>query len=214
MLNRFSTASSDFRNTFRANKLLQGISICFLLLWAWTFLTTPEIDNWFLENFLVFIFIAFLIFTFKRFQFSDLSYAFIFVYLCMHIYGAKYTYALNPFGFWLRDVLHTERNLYDRIVHFSFGLMLAYPMRDYFKNWFKWPVWVCWVLPIEITLSFSCLYELIEWGVADVMFPEQGMDYLGTQGDVWDAQKDMFCAFCGAVTITLIMISIRKIIKR
>ena len=214
MLINFSTASSGFRNGLRENRWLQIIIVLFFILWGWTFFTTPEIDNWFLENFLVVIFLIFLAVTYKKFQFSDLSYTFIFIYLSMHIYGAKYTYALNPFGFWLQDVLHTSRNLYDRIVHFSFGFMLAYPMRDYFMNHFKWPAWVCWILPIEITLSFSCIYELIEWGVADVFFPAQGMDYLGTQGDVWDAQKDMFCAFCGAVLITIIMLVITRIIKK
>ena len=78
-------------------------------------------------------------------------------------------------------------------------------MRDYFKNWFDWPSWVCWLLPIEITLSFSCLYELIEWAVAQYIFPSEGMAYLGTQGDIWDAQKDMCIAFFGAVTIIIIM---------
>ncbi len=59
--------------------------------------------------------------------------------------------------------------------------------------------WGCWVLIIKFTLSISCLYELIECAVADVFFLEQGFAYLGTQGDIWDAQKDMFMAFCGAL---------------
>ncbi len=59
--------------------------------------------------------------------------------------------------------------------------------------------WGCWVLLIKFTLSISCLYELIECAVADVFFLEQGFAYLGTQGDIWDAQKDMFMAFCGAL---------------
>jgi putative membrane protein len=67
----------------------------------------------------------------------------------------------------------------------------------------KFPNWGSWLLPIEITLSFSCLYELIGWAVADVFFPEQGLAYLGTQADIWDAQKDMFMAFCGALITML-----------
>lgn len=77
-------------------------------------------------------------------------------------------------------------------------------MRDYFKNWFQWPIWVCWVLPCEITLSFSGMYELIEWGVADIFFPAQGHAYLGSQGDIWDAQKDMGLAFFGSISIMII----------
>lgn len=211
---KFSTAGSPFRVPFKSNLPLKIIVAIFFTFWAWTFIRTPNISNWLLENALVFLFIGGLILSYKKFVFSDLSYSLMFVYICMHIYGSIYTYALNPLGFKLQDVFHTERNMYDRLVHFSFGFMLAYPMRDYFKNHFKWPVWVCWILPIEITLSFSCLYELIEWAVADVFFPEQGMDYLGTQGDIWDAQKDMFMAFCGAVAITILVSTLKRVLKK
>ena len=79
--------------------------------------------------------------------------------------------------------------------------------------WKKFPTWVSWYLPIEITLSISGLYELIEWAVADVFFKEQGAAYLGTQGDIWDAQKDMFLATLGAVLATTIVSSIKSILK-
>ncbi|MGA1371541.1 MAG: DUF2238 domain-containing protein, partial [Pseudomonadales bacterium] len=100
---------------------------------------------------------------------------------------------------WVKETLGLTRNHYDRIVHFSFGFLLAYPMRELFLKWLGFPAWVAWALPIEITLSVSGFYELIEWGVADVLFPEQGPAYLGTQGDVWDTQWDMFLALCGAL---------------
>jgi putative membrane protein len=190
---------------------LQFYTAIFVIAWMYTLIGTSDIANWFLENTLVIIFIGVLMLTFKKFQFCDLTYTFIFIYLSLHIYGAMYTYAENPFGYWLKDYFHFQRNHYDRIVHFSFGFMLAYPMRDFFINKMQFPNWVGWLLPIEITLSFSCLYELVEWAVADVLFPEQGVAYLGTQGDVWDAQKDMFMAFSGAVLITLLVMTIRKI---
>jgi putative membrane protein len=132
----------------------------------------------------------------------------------LHIYGAEYTYAENPFGYWLKDKLHLNRNYYDRIVHFSFGFMLAYPMRDYFKNYMQWPDWVCWILPVEITMSFSAAYELIEWLVADVFYPEEGVAYLGSQGDIWDAQKDMGIAFAGAIICMLFFRVINAIRKK
>ena len=86
-------------------------------------------------------------------------------------------------------------------------------MREVFLNWLKFPVWVSWALPIEITLSVSGMYELIEWGVADVFFPSQGDAYLGTQGDVWDAQKDMFLATSGAIIATTIVSVVKKSLK-
>jgi putative membrane protein len=83
-------------------------------------------------------------------------------------------------------------------------------MRDYFFNWFKWPVWVCWVLPIEITMSFSGLYEIIEYLVADVFFPSEGVAYLGTQGDSWDAQKDMALACSGAIVAMVFSSTLKR----
>lgn len=103
--------------------------------------------------------------------------------------------------------------MYDRIVHFSFGFLLAYPMRETFLKWFKYPKMAAWVLPIEITLSISALYELIEWAIADIFFKAQGDAYLGTQGDIWDAQKDIFMAFLGAIVATSIVTTIKRVFK-
>lgn len=209
----YTTASSIGRATFAQNTLLKVFLGIFLLVWAWTFIGTTDHANWVIENVLTMIFIGGLVWGYSRFKFSDLSYTLMFVYILLHIYGAMYTYAENPLGYWLMDVFHGERNHYDRIVHFSFGFLLAYPMRDYFKNHFQWPNWVCWVLPVEITLSFSGAYELIEWAVADVFFPAQGAAYLGSQGDIWDAQKDMGLAFSGAV-LAMVVASVIKRARR
>ena len=200
----FTTASSPERLAFKKNRLLWFFAFVFFSIWISTRIGTSNLANWCMENTLVIIFLSGLTLTYRKFKFSDLSYLLITVYLCLHVYGAKYTYALNPFGFWLQDTFHLARNHYDRIVHFSFGFMLAYPMRDYFKNYMQWPSWVCWVLPCEITLSFSAMYELIEWSVADIFFPAEGDAYLGTQGDIWDAQKDMCLAFFGSILIMII----------
>ena len=209
----FSNAISLTRVGVKQNRWIQLFILVFFSIWISTFIGTSDYNNWFLENALVFIFLGFLVFTYKKYQFSDLSYLLICIYLCLHIYGAKYTYAENPLGYWLKDTLHLERNHYDRIVHFSFGFLLAYPMREMFLSWLKFPVWVAWVLPIEITLSVSGFYELIEWAVADVFFKAQGDAYLGTQGDIWDAQKDMFLATLGAALATTIVSSIKGLFK-
>ncbi len=206
----FSTTSSVGRIPLHQHTLLKVFLGIFLLVWAWTFIGTTDRANWITENVLTMVFIGGLALTYRRFQFSDLSYTLMFVYILLHIYGAMYTYAENPLGYWLQDLFHGERNHYDRIVHFSFGLLLAYPMRDYFKNHFDWPNWVCWVLPVEITLSFSGAYELIEWAVADVFFPAQGAAYLGSQGDVWDAQKDMGLALSGAILIMVVASTMKR----
>jgi putative membrane protein len=184
--------------------------IVFMGVWLNTLVGTTDMSNWLLENLLVFIFLGFLLITYRKHQFSDLTYLLVCIYLCLHVYGSKYTYAENPLGFWLQDQFNWSRNHYDRIVHFSFGFLLAYPMREMFLSWLRFPRWVSWLLPIEITLSISAFYELIEWAVADLFFPAQGDAYLGTQGDIWDAQKDVFLAFLGAILAT----SIVSIVKR
>lgn len=211
---KFSTAISAYRTPFKDNKWLWIFIVLFSAVWVSTFIGTTDLNNWFLENALTFLSLIFIVATFKRFQFSDLSYLLIFIYLCLHVYGSKYTYAENPLGYWLQDIFHTDRNHYDRIVHFSFGFLLAYPMRELFLVWMKYPRMVAWVLPIEITLSISGFYELIEWAVADIFFEAQGDAYLGTQGDIWDAQKDIFLAFSGAIIATTIVSIIKRLLKK
>ncbi|TWI81756.1 putative membrane protein [Lacibacter cauensis] len=207
----FSLAISNYRTPLQKNYWLWIFIVVFTGIWISTLVGTTDMNNWLLENTLVFLFLAFLLFTYRYYKFSDLSYLLVCVYLCLHVYGSKYTYAENPFGYWLKEVFHTERNHYDRIVHFSFGFLLAYPMRELFLKWIGYPKLVSWILPIEITLSISAFYELIEWAVADVFFKAQGDAYLGTQGDIWDAQKDIFLAFSGAILATTIVSAVKRI---
>ena len=207
----FSLAISNYRTPLQKNYWLWIFMTVFTGIWISTLVGTTDMNNWLLENTLTFLFVLFLLFSYRKYKFSDLSYLLICVYLCLHVYGSKYTYAENPLGYWLKDVFHTERNHYDRIVHFSFGFLLAYPMRELFLKWIGYPKLVSWVLPIEITLSISAFYELIEWAVADVFFKAQGDAYLGTQGDIWDAQKDIFLAFTGAILATTIVSAVKRI---
>jgi putative membrane protein len=210
---KFTLAISKSRIPFVKNPWLWAFVSVFTTIWINTLIGTSDLNNWMLENTLTVLFLIFLLSTFSKYQFSDLTYLLICIYLCLHVYGAKYTYAENPFGYWLKDYFNSDRNHYDRIVHFSFGFLLAYPMRELFLKWFKYPKLVAWVLPIEITLSISAFYELIEWAVADVFFQAQGDAYLGTQGDIWDAQKDIFLAVSGAILATTIVSLVKRIFR-
>jgi putative membrane protein len=210
---QFTLAISKGRTPFGKNPWLWAFVSVFTTIWINTLIGTSDLNNWMLENTLTVLFLIFLLSTFRKYQFSDLTYLLICIYLCLHVYGAKYTYAENQFGYWLKDYFNADRNHYDRIVHFSFGFLLAYPMRELFLKWLKYPKLVAWVLPIEITLSISAFYELIEWAVADVFFQAQGDAYLGTQGDIWDAQKDIFLAFIGAILATTIVTIVKRIFR-
>lgn len=207
----FTVAISQTRTPLTRNYWLMTLIAIFSVTWISTFTGTTDMNNWMLENVLTFLFLIFLVATYRRYQFSDLTYLLICVYLSLHVYGSKYTYAENPFGYYLQEVFGSGRNHYDRIVHFSFGFLLAYPMREMFLKWIKYPRLVSWILPIEITLSISAFYELIEWAVADIFFQAQGDAYLGTQGDIWDAQKDIFLAFSGAILATTIVSVVKKL---
>lgn len=196
------------------NWLLSTYAVVFASFWVYTLLGTTDLANWCIENIMTVLGLSVITLTYRRFQFNAISYTLIFIHLMLHIYGAMYTYSENPLGYWLKEMLGWNRNHYDRIVHFCFGLFLAYPMRDYFMRYFEWPVWVCWVLPCEITLSFSGMYELIEWAVAELFFPAQGVAYLGTQGDIWDAQKDMGLAFGGSVLCMALVAGLKSVFKK
>ncbi len=113
---KFSNAISDFRVPFRQNFLLITLVVIFMTIWISTLVGTTDLANWLLENILVMILLTVLASTYKRLQFSDLSYLLIFVYLSLHVYGSQHTYAENPLGFWLQDVFDASRNHYDRIV--------------------------------------------------------------------------------------------------
>lgn len=209
----FTIAISKVRTPYKTNPWLWIFISIFSIIWADSLIGATDINNWILENIPTLMLLIFLITTYKKYQFSDLSYFMFFIILCLHVYGSKYTYTENPFGYWLKDYFNTSRNHYDRIVHFSSGLLFAYPAREFFLKWMKFPKLISWILPIELALSVSALYEIVEWAVADVFFAGYRESYLGTQGDIWDAQKDIFLAFSGAVLAMTIVFIFQKIFK-
>jgi putative membrane protein len=175
----------------------------------------PEkVFDWWLENAAALTFIAILGTTYRRLPLSDLSYVLIFVYLSMHEWGAEYKYSDVPLGEWMKPWLVTTRNHYDRIMHFSYGLLLAYPMQE----WFMRVVGVTsrwrYLLPVESTLAFSACYEMLEAFAASVLTPERGEEFVGMQGDIWDSQKDMFMAGLGAITAMIVIASVRAVRSR
>lgn len=186
----------------------------FLLLAAafaavWTALAIDPLyrHDWLLENALVFGFALGLALSWRWFMFSRISATLIFVFLCLHEVGAHYTYAEVPYDDWVRaltgaslnEAMGWERNHFDRSVHLSYGLLLAYPIREIFIRVADAKGFWSYFLPLDLTMSTSMIFELFEWGAAEVFGGELGMAYLGTQGDVWDAHKDMALASLGAL---------------
>jgi putative membrane protein len=184
---------------FRDNRFLQILLLWLVGLWIVMAIAPFDRFDWLLENLLVLIYGALLVATYRTFSFSNLSYGLFGVFLSLHLVGAHYTYAETPIGFWLQDALDLSRNHYDRIVHFAFGLLIAYPFREVLiRAAGLRPAWSYLMVMIAV-LGFSGFYEALEGIVAVIVSPELGAAYLGTQGDEWDAQKDTALAFAGSV---------------
>jgi putative membrane protein len=152
--------------------------------------------------------------SYRWLTFSDWSYLFILVFLCLHECGAHYQYAGAVPGEWMKSVFHTARNHYDRLVHFSFGLLLAYPQREILMR--KAGLRGAWlnILPIFTTSALSAMYEIIEAITAAVVDPTDAAAFLGSQGDQWDSQEDMFMALVGAaVAMTVVAVVSRRRLK-
>lgn len=192
------------------NRLVQGLLAWYLLFWIWMAISPVDRGDWLLENILAVAAVALLFVTARRFQFSNLSYILITLFLTVHAIGAHYTYAKVPFGFWLQDLLNAGRNPFDRLVHFAYGLLLAYPIREVLVRLAGVRGLWSYFLPVSATLAQSGLFELIEAVAASIVSPELGTAYLGTQGDEWDAQKDMAAALTGAIFMMSIAFAASK----
>ena len=184
-------------------------NILLLLITSYAFYN-HNFEDWVLENLLVVICLSILVFTRKWHRLSDFSYLCIFCFVILHLYGAFYAYTKNAFGDWLQTTYHLWRNPYDRIVHFSFGFFMAYPYRELLINKFKVSKRASWLIPIEIAFSLGTVFELIEWGVAEFTTTATGETYVATQGDVWDAQKDIAMAALGAGSAMLILCFVKR----
>ena len=163
--------------------------------------------DWLLENALLALGVGVLVATHRALPLSRISYTLIFLFLCLHTVGSHYTYSLVPYDAWfealtgraLGDRMGWDRNHYDRLVHFCYGLLLAYPAREVFLRVADVRGFWGYFLPLDVVMATSMLYELIEWGAAELFGGELGAAYLGTQGDVWDAHKDMALATVGGI---------------
>jgi putative membrane protein len=161
--------------------------------------------TWWLEVGPVLVGVLLLVATRRRFPLTPLLYRLLFLHALVLIYGGHYTYARVPLGFWFQDLLDLARNPYDRLGHFAQGFVPAILAREVLLRTSplepgKWLVVLC----TAVSLAFSALYELFEWWAA-LIGGENASAFLGTQGDVWDTQWDMFLALVGALTALAVL---------
>jgi putative membrane protein len=197
-------------------KYLVILSLVFAAWWLVLAIKPWHRDVWMVENSLVIPAAAFLFLFHRQLLFSRVSYTLIFVFMCLHQVGAHFSYAEVPYDAWFESltgrtfnsVFGWQRNHFDRVVHFCYGLLLAYPIREVFLRVADVRGFWGYFLPLDLTMSTSMLFELIEWLAADVFGGDLGAAYLGAQGDIWDAQKDMALASLGALTAMLVTVAV------
>jgi putative membrane protein len=181
------------------------IALLLLLIWLWAAINPLSREDWLLENLLVFFFTALLLATYRLFAFSMTSYWLLCLFMALHLYGSHYTYSETPLGYWLGERLALSRNHYDRLVHFAFGLLLVYPLRELLWRVAHLRHWWLDILSLSLVMALSALYEQVEMLAALIVSPELGAAFLGAQGDEWDAQKDSGLAMLGALLLLTLL---------
>ena len=179
----------------------------FLVWWLLLAIAPKYRQDWLLENVLVFIALPLLVWVYSRLRFSDFSYSLIFLFFCLHEVGAHYTYAEVPYAEWFQQLTGADfqstfgigRNQYDRLIHFLYGLLMLPVVVELFEARASLVGLWRYLVPVAFLMSNSELFELIEWQAAELFGGPLGQAYLGSQGDIWDAQKDSAMAMLGAV---------------
>lgn len=171
-----------------------------LAILAWSAIGVHDRWTWAFEIGIGLVGVAALVAIYPRFRFTDVVYGVVVVHFLVLAVGAKYTYALSPPGEWLRSWFGFERNHFDRVGHFMQGFAPALIAREVLlrRTGLVRGGWLA-LLVVAFCLAFSAFYEIVEWWVVLAFYADAGPEWLGHQGDPWDAQWDMTMALAGAV---------------
>lgn len=198
----------------RPSSLLAGSALIALALVV-SGISPHERLTWWLEVAPILIAMPILFASYRRFPLTDLLYILIFLHAMVLIVGGSYTYARVPLGFWIQDVFHLARNPYDKIGHFMQGFVPAMVAREILlRQGYLSSKRMTAFISVCVALAISAFYELIEWWAA-LALGQGADDFLGTQGDPWDTQSDMFLALIGALVAMALLSKIhdRKMLK-
>jgi putative membrane protein len=193
------------------------LSLVFAVWWALLAISPWDRETWLIENALAVAAAALIIGYHRKLLLSRVSYTLIFIFMCLHQVGAHYSYGAwfeSLTGRTLNELVGWQRNNFARVIPFLYGLLLAYPIREVFLRVADVRGFWGYFLPLDLTMSTSMLFELIEWWAAEFFGGDLGQAYLGTQGDVWDAHKDMALASLGALIAMLLTYAINRRYQR
>jgi len=178
----------------KSHKIVYSI---YLLIWIILAINPKYPEDWLLENLLVFICFPFLFFMDKKYNYTLLSIIFLLIFASLHSLGAHFTYAKMEYFDTITKYFGFERNHFDRLVHFLFGLLAFRILFEMILQSTK-SAKTALFFTFTIVVSISTIYELLEWLAVDMLYPDLGMAFLGIQGDIWDAHKDILAATIGA----------------
>ncbi len=170
----------------------------YIIIWIALAIDPKFPDDWLLENLLVFIFFPIVVWLDIKYKFSITALCFLLLFGILHALGAHFTYAKMPYFDSITHLFGFERNNFDRMVHFLFGALVFKPLFEIIIHYIK-QVKLALLFVFTLIATIATLYELLEWTAAMTLYPELGMAYLGTQGDIWDAHKDTLVAIIGAL---------------
>jgi putative membrane protein len=187
----------------QAPKSLLFFSIAYLGLIAFSLWHPKSIAVWIAEMIPALAIFVLIWVLSRTFRFSTVSYVLMFIWLSLHTIGAKYTFAEVPFD-WFNQLLDSERNHYDRVAHYSIGFY-AFPIAEYLIRKQYCNTMLATLVGLFSIMSLAASYEIIEWWYAVLAGGDAGVAFLGSQGDIWDAQKDMLCDTLGAVSALLLI---------
>ena len=177
----------------------------YFLFWSALAIAPVDRQNWVLSSILPLALVGALVLGRRALPLSTVSYALVIGFLALHTIGAHYTYARVPMGLWLQHAFTLQRNHFDRITHFAFGLLFTYPLFEAFRLLLKdTPQPLAYHVTLMTQLGLAAVWEMIEAAVAQLTHPELGTAFVGSQGDIWDAQHDMLAATCGTIIALLI----------
>jgi len=184
---------------FRQNRVQQLLLVLYVAFWVAMAIKPVYPYDWWIENILVFATAAAVLGTYRWFRFSEVSYGLLTLFLILHTYSAHYAYTQIPIA-WLNELFgRTDRMNFDRLVHLMYGVMLTYPVWEVLRRSARVRGAWSYVLAVVVILASGAFYELLEMWIAQVLAPDIGDAFVGTQGDIWDPQKDMALALYGAV---------------
>ncbi|MHB8062079.1 MAG: DUF2238 domain-containing protein [Ruminiclostridium sp.] len=191
--------ASKYDVSFKKNRQLHLMIVIYIVVFIILSLKPVDRYEWWFENLASLLVVASLAGLYKKYRLTNYSYTCILILLILHTMGAHYTYSFCPIGNWLKGYLGLRRNNFDRLVSFTFGLLITSPVMELLYHKLRLRYFQACVLSSVIILSIFALFELYEMYSSMLLSPEQASVFLGSQGDIWDSQNDMVMGLLGTL---------------